>query len=159
AYLLEHLAGLNDPLIRGSVWVTLWEETLDRRVRAGDFVRSALRALPREETEQNVQLVLGYVGDAFWTLLNESERRELAAQLEQTLKAGLDRAPSSSMKATYFSSFRSIATTSEGMAFIERVWRRQEKIPGLTLAEPDEAGMALDLAVRAVPASSAILEE
>ena len=50
-------------------------------------------------------------------------------------------------------------TTPEGIAFLERVWRRQEKIPGLTLAEPDEAGMALDLAVRSVPASAAILEE
>jgi aminopeptidase N len=37
--------------------------------------------------------------------------------------------------------------------------RRRETIPGLTLAEPDEAGMALDLAVRGVSGAASILEE
>ena len=52
-----------------------------------------------------------------------------------------------------------MVTTAGGVSFLERVWRRQEKIPGLTLAEPDEARMALDLAVRSVPSTAAILEE
>jgi len=83
----------------------------------------------------------------------------LSSTLERTLRAGLGRATTSSMKSTYFSAFYSVVTTSDGVAFLERVWRRQEKVPGLTLAEPDEATMALELAVRSVPAASAILEE
>jgi aminopeptidase N len=63
------------------------------------------------------------------------------------------------MKATYFSAFRSVVTTADGTAFLERVWGHNEKVPGLTLAEPDEAAMALDLAVRSVPTAAAILEE
>lgn len=158
-FLLQQLPDLKDPLTRGAVWVTLWEEMLDRRVRPADFVDLSLRALPREDTEQNVQLVLSYVADAFWGFLSESQRRDVAPRLEQALRSGLDRAASSSMKSTYFSAFRSTVTTPEGIAFLERVWRHQEKIPGLTLAEPDEASMALDLAVRSVPAAAAILEE
>jgi aminopeptidase N len=150
---------LKDPLTRGSAWVTLWDEMLDRRVNPSQFVALAMRALPREDTEQIVQLVLGYVSDSFWTFLSDAQRHGLAASLEQTLRSGLDRAPSSSMKATYFAAFRSTVTTPEGIAFLERVWKRQEKIPGLTLAEPDEAGMALDLAVRSVPDTMSILEE
>src|SRR5262249_14410337 len=68
-------------------------------------------------------------------------------------------AKSSKVKAAYVSAFRSRVTPPEGVGFLERVWRRQEKIPGLILAEPDEASMALDLAVRSVPAAAAILEE
>ena len=63
------------------------------------------------------------------------------------------------MKSTYFSAFRATATTHDGVAFVERVWRRQEKIPGLMLSEPDEATMALELAVRSVPAAGSILEQ
>jgi aminopeptidase N len=63
------------------------------------------------------------------------------------------------MKATYFSAFRSTVTTPDGVAFLERVWRRQEKVPGLILAEPDEASMALEFAVRSVPSAAMILEE
>jgi aminopeptidase N len=158
-FMLQHLPDLKDPLTRGSAWVTLWEEMLDRRVEPSDFIELSIRALGREDTEQNVQVILSYVSDLFWTFLSESQRREIAPQLEQILRAGLGRTGSSTMKATYFSAFRSTVTTSDGVAFLERVWRRQEKIPGLTLAEPDEAGMALDLAVRSVPAAAAILQE
>ena len=159
SYLLRHLAELKDPLTRGAAWVTLWEELLDQRVRPSDFLDLALRALPHEDTEQNVQLVLGYVDDAFWRFIRGDARQSLAPKLEETLRSGLDHASSSSLKSTYFSAFRSLVTTPDGVAFLERVWGRQEKIPGLTLAEPDEATIALELAVRSVPAASRILEE
>lgn len=158
-FLLEHLPELKDALTRGAAWVTLWEEVLERRVEPLVFLELALRSLRSEDTEQNIQLVLGYAGDAFWSFLGNEQRQEIAPRLEKVLKEGLGRATvSSSMKATYFNAFRSTVTTPEGVAFLERIWRRQEKIPGLKLAEPDEAGMALDLAVRSVPASASILE-
>jgi aminopeptidase N len=118
-----------------------------------------MRALPREDTEQNVQLVSSYLDEAFWRFIGPNTRAKIAPGLERTLRAGLTRARSSSLKSTYFSAFRSIVSTPSGVAFLERVWRRQEKIPGLTLAEPDEATMALELAVRGVPKAQAILEE
>jgi len=158
-YLLQHLPELKDPVTRGAAWVTLWEELLDRRVQPSDFLDLALRALPHEDTEQNVQLVLGYVDDAFWRFIPGAARQSLGPRLEQTLRSGLGHASSSSLKSTYFSAFRSVVTTFDGIALLERVWRRSEKIPGLTLAEPDEATMALELAVRSVPAAPGILEE
>jgi len=159
AFLLKHLPELNDPLTRGAAWVTLWEELLDRRVQPQEFMDLALRALPRENTEQNVQLILGYAGRTFWSFLSDKARATVAPKLEQTLRSGIAQASSSTMKATYFSAFRSSVTTPEGVAFLERVWRRQEKIPGLMLSEPDEAAMALELAVRSVPSTPAILEQ
>ncbi len=159
AFLLEHLPELKDPVARGAAWITLWEEMLDRRVKAADLMDLALKALPREDTEQNVQLILGYVSGVFWRFLPDTERGARVPKLEQTLRNGLARAASSSLKSTYFSAFRSNVTTPDGVAFLERVWRRQEKMAGLTLAEPDEAAMAMELAVRGVAQSAAILEE
>jgi aminopeptidase N len=158
-FLLHHLPELKDPLTRGAAWVTLWEEMLDQRVDPADFVSLEMAALEHENTEQNVQLMLRYLDDAFWTFLPESARQQTASKLEHVLRAGIDRSTSSTMKSTYFSAFRSTATTADGVAFVERVWRRQEKIPRLMLAEPDEATMALELAVRSVPAAGSILEE
>src|SRR4030095_16399416 len=131
-FLLAHLPDLKEPLTRGAAWVTLWEELLERRVRPQDFMDLALRALPQENTEQNVQLILGYTESTFWSFLQVSARDAVAAGFEQTLRSGIARAASSTMKATYFSAFRSVVTTPDGVAFLERVWRRQEKIPGLT---------------------------
>ncbi len=159
SYLLQHLPELKDPVARGSAWVTLWEELLDKRVRPADFVDLALRALPLENTEQNIQLILGHVDDAFWHYMSEPARIALAPKLEQLYRAGWTRATNSSLKSVYFRSFRSIVRTNEGVTFLERVWHRDEKIPGLTLAEPDEASIALELAVRGVANSATILEE
>jgi aminopeptidase N len=159
AFLLEHAAALADPVTRGAVWVTLWDEMLERRVAPAAFLDAALGALASEHVEQNVQLLVGYVDAIFWRFLSEPARTAAAPRIEAVLRSGLTRAPSSSLKATYFSGFRSTVTTPDGVALLERVWRRQQKIPGLTLAEPDEATMALELAVRSVPDAQAILEE
>jgi aminopeptidase N len=118
-----------------------------------------LKALVTEDTEQNIQLVLGYVEEAFWIFLSDSQRKDVAPGVEQVLRTGIERAMTSTTKATYFSAFRSTVTSPDGVAFLERVWRRQENIPGLKLAEPDEAAMALELAVRSVPGAASILEE
>src|SRR5262249_13282544 len=89
----------------------------------------------------------------------EQSRLALAPRLEQAFRAGWTRANSSSQKSVYFRAFRSVVRTKEGLAFLERVWHRDEKIPGLTLSEQDEAAMAQDLDIRAVPNAAAILEE
>jgi aminopeptidase N len=158
-YLLQRVEEFADPVTRGAAWITLWDQLLERRVLPAEFLEAVLRALPRETTEQNVQLLVGYVDELFWRFLPAADRARFAPLVEAALRSGIDRSSSSSMKATYFGAFRSTATSPEGVGFLERVWRREEKIPGLTLAEPDEAGMALDLAVRSVANASTILEE
>jgi aminopeptidase N len=158
-YLLARIEEFTDPLTRGAAWITLWDQMLERRIRPADFLDAVLRALPRETTEQNVQLLVGSIDELFWRFLPAADRARFAPRVEAALRAGISRSPSSSMKATYFGAFRSTVTSPEGVRFLERVWRREEKIPGLTLAEPDEASMALDLAVRSVPNANQILQE
>ena len=81
AYLLQHVAELEDPVARGAAWVTLWEEMLDGRVQPPAFLDAALRALPRETTEQNVQLVLGYLDRAFWRSCRPTRAERSALEL------------------------------------------------------------------------------
>jgi aminopeptidase N len=74
------------------------------------------------------------------------------------LRGGMTRASTSSAKSAWFSAFRDVAITPAGVAWLERVWRRRETIPGLTFAETDEIAMALELGVREVPAWREILQ-
>jgi aminopeptidase N len=156
-YLLGHVEEVPDALTRGSAWLTLWDNVLERHVSAGQFVDAALRALPRESDEQNAQRVLSYVVRAFWRHLAPAERAARQAALEATLGDGIARADTQSRKAAWFNAYRDTVLSTDGLAWLERVWRRDERVPGLTLAEPDEITIALELAVRAVPGWEAIL--
>jgi aminopeptidase N len=157
-YLLAHLENIPDALTRGSAWVTIWDNVVEKHVGADDFLELVMRALPAETDEQNVQRVLGYTTGAFWRHLTPRERQRRARALEGMLRAGITRAATSSAKSAWFSAFRDIATTRAGIAWLERLWRRSETIPGLTFAETDEIAMALELAVREVPAWNEILQ-
>lgn len=157
SYLLAHVEDVPDPLTRGVAWITLWDNLLERRVRPSDYFDAALRALPRETDEQNVQLVLSDLAGVFWRFLAPAERTARAERLEGALRAGLAGAPSQSQKSAWFNAYRDTVLSRDGLAWLERVWRRTEKIEGLTLAEPDEIAMALELAVREAPGWQDIL--
>jgi aminopeptidase N len=157
-YLLDHVEEISDALTRGSAWVTLWDNLLVGRVQPGAFIDTALRALPREPDEQNAQRVLSYVVRVFWKFLPDVNRTSRSTVLEAALRQGLERAPTQSQKAAWFNAFRDIVLSREGVAWLERVWRREEKVPGLTFAEPDEITMALELAVREVADWKAVLD-
>jgi aminopeptidase N len=158
-YLLAHFNEFGDPLTRGAIWATLWEEMLDGRVLPQELMDLALEALAVEDTEQVAQLILDGVRQLFWRYSGTDDREQVAPMLERTLRSALDRIESPGTKAAYFSTFRSVATTGEGVGFLERVWSREASIPGLTLSEADETAIAEELALRSHPRWSAILEE
>jgi aminopeptidase N len=156
-YLLDHLEEVPDPLTRGSAWVDLWENLLEARIEPAELLDLAARALPRETDEQNIQRILSYLTRAFWHQIPPTERAARAPGLEALLRGGLTRAPTPSQKSAWFSAFRDVVLTREGLEWLERVWRREEKIEGLTFAETDEIDMALNLAVREVPGWQQVL--
>ena len=158
-YLTEHIEKIPDALTRGSAWVDLWENLLEGRVAPGEFIDLASRALPQENDEQNVQRVLSYLSRAFWQFLPQNERLTRAPALENTLRQGLAKAYYASEKSAWFKTFRDVALTPDGLAWLKRVWRREEKIPGLKFAETDEMDMAMELAVRGLPDWRDILKE
>ena len=119
----------------------------------------ALRALPQEREELNVERILAYTQDAFWRYLPDADRASVAGRLEQTLRGGIAHASTTSLKSAYFTAFRRTVTTPEGIAYLNRVWRRQEQIPGLTFAENDFIDMAEDLALRDGAGTDALLTE
>jgi aminopeptidase N len=158
-YLLGHLADVPDPVTRGAALVTLWEEMLGARVAPAAMFQALTTALPREPDELTVQRMLSYGQQLFWKYLTPQDSTRRAAAFERLLADGLARAPSSSLKSAWFNALRDVARTPPTLAWLERVWRKTETVPGLTLAEPDYITLALELAVREVPAWPQILEE
>ena len=158
-YLSRHLHEIADPLTRGAALVTLWEEMLGGRVTPQAMFAAIVAALPHETDELTVQRLLSYAGHAFWTFLPPDERDAGAPGLERVLRAGMDGAKTPSLKAAWFNGLRDMARTPGTVGWLERVWRKTETVPGLTLAEPDYMTLALELAVREVNDWEHVLDE
>jgi aminopeptidase N len=159
SFFLKSLPEVGDAVARGTAWLTLWDDMLEAGTPPGQLVDLALRALPLEREEQNVQRILSYLHDAYWIFVSDAERKAAAPRVELALRAGMKDAAGTSLKAAYFGAFRRMALTPEGTAYLERLWRKQETIPGLTFAETDDIAMAQELAVRNVRNTGAILAE
>jgi aminopeptidase N len=158
-YLLAHLPEIHDPLTRGSAWITLWDELLRGVVPPASFVDLALTALPQESDELNTQEILIDLRDAYWHFLPADVRASTAPRLEAMLRGQMAKASSTSLKSSYFRAYRDTVLTPDGIAWLERVWRQQDTIPGLTFAEVDYIDMALQLAVRPVADWRAVLDQ
>jgi aminopeptidase N len=158
-FLIDHLPEIGDGLTRGTAWVTLWDDMLEHGTPPDQLFDLAMRTLPQEREELNVSRMLTDSAELFWRYLPSDERPQHAIRLELTLRAGLAQSPTTSMKAAYFAAFRRTVTTSDGLSFLERVWRGQEQVEGLTFAETDFIEMAQDLALRGGDTARRILAE
>ena len=157
-YLLDHLPGIKDPVVRGASWLALWDAVLEGDVAPEAFLDLALRAVALEEEEQILQRTLGNLGTVYWKLIPREERGARAQEVEEVLWRGVMEAESTSRRSTIFRSFRSMALTSAGVEILKEVWRGDREIPGLHLSETDFTALASALAVREVEGWDEILD-
>ena len=156
-FLLADLPAIDSAMTRAIAWVSLWDALLEERVEPEALIALAVRALPVESDELNVQRILGYVTAAYWRYLAPDRRLELAGRLEGALWQRAESVDRPSLAAAYFGAYRSVVLTAEGVARLERIWRGEEALSGLPLAERDFTAMAQALAVREVAGSEEIL--
>jgi aminopeptidase N len=158
-YLYTHLEEIPDPLTRGAALVTLWEEMLDGRIAPSILFASLKTSLPREKDELTVQRMLTYAQQLYWKFIPSDERQRELPDFEMTLRRGLDAAATQSLKSAWFNTLRDVAQTAGTVAWLERVWKTTDTVPGLTLAEPDFITLALELALREPANWQQILDE
>ena len=156
--LLAALPTLPDPRLRMVAWLSLGEEVLDGRLPPIDLIDVGLRMLDTELEELEIQRVLGTLDSTFWRHLDVSGREEIAPALETTLWRRLERSERPTVKAAVFGTYRSVASTSEALERLLRMWRGELEVPGLALGEGDLTALALALAVREVEGWEEILE-
>ena len=158
-YLLAELPGIEDALTRSVGWVSLWDALLEGEVAPEALIELARRALPAETDEQNVSRILGYLTTAYWRHLTPARRAELAPDIEALLWRGTAAAGSRSLAAAWFGAYRNVALSADAVARLERIWREEEEVPGVPLAERDFTALAQSLAVRGAAGSAEILVE
>ncbi len=157
--LLARAATLADPLHRAVAWHSLWEEVLDDSLAAHVFVSAVVAAIDTERDELVTQQLLGLLRGTYWRFLPDSSRRAVAPAVEAVLWRALDRAPTPGRKGAYFGTIMNVTLTPDGIARLERIWRRDETPRGLPLAEQQYIALVEALALRDVPNAEGMLDE
>ena len=157
AFLLADLPDVEPPIVRGAAWLTLWDAMLYGEVAPDRLLDLMLRALPAEPVELNAQRVLGYLRETWWRYLTSAQRLAHRDHLEATLWELVGAAERTSLKSAYFAAYRGVASSTEALQRLERIWRRTERIHALPLSEQDRSNLAQTLAVHDVPNAAEIL--
>ena len=148
AWLMENLPEVPDALTRGSAWLTLWDAMLAGHVEPDALLSLAVRALPLETNELNLQRMLAYIERLFWIFLAPEKRVVHAKTLGAMLRASLGTVTSTSGKAALFGCLRSVAVTDTMLDWLRGLWMGDVRIDGLPLGEGDRIALVKELAVR-----------
>ena len=108
-----------------------------------------MRALREETDEQNTQRILSYLSGLLAEFLAAADGASAGGW--RHCCAGHGEGADGEPEIGMVQRVPETALTRDGLAWLERVWRREEKVEGLTFAETDEIEMAMNLAVREVP--------
>jgi aminopeptidase N len=123
------------------------------------LLEAALRALPAESDELVAQQLTGLIRGTYWRWLDDSTRRAVAPEVERVLWATLERAPNAGRKGSLFGTIIGVTLTDDGLARLERIWRKREVPKGFPVSESQFIAIAEGLAIREVPGAAAILNE
>jgi aminopeptidase N len=157
---LSRLSALEDPVMRASAYINLYENMLDGRVLApAALLRLDLGYLLKEPEELNLGILLGQVGSIYWRLLLPPERQRTAPALEITLWKAMGQASGAGDRKLLFMTYANIALTRGAEDSVYHVWKTQLPPRGIKLSEEDYNSLAAGLALRNYPGSAAILDE
>lgn len=157
-YLSNHVMELSPALARGAAWVTLWDQVLEERLDPGTLLDAALDAARTEEDELNLSRILGYLSTIYWRLLSAEERRARAPDVEAVLWEGVASDRPTTARASFFSTWRSVALSTESVSRLRRLWAGEERLEGLPLSESDQTALTTALALREVAGFQEILD-
>ncbi len=158
-YLISNITRLETALLRGASWVTLWDQVLEGRLGPSLFLEAALNTLAVEQDELVLERVLAYIGSVYWSFLSEADRASWIADIENRLWSQIQSDRSRSARASFYSAYRNIVTTTEGVTRLQRLWQGKEEIAELPLSETDQIALAHGLAIRGVENAEVILSQ
>lgn len=174
AYLVNNLPTFEEPLLKGILWINMYENVISKTVSPADFCETAMRDL---QVITDLQL-RNYLAERFtsvwWNHMTAGERSARAAEAEAMLKGRMLSAETLSEKRSWFGTLENVTVSRRGMDYLAALWKRGE-LPGaalrgtvqpggrlsgpVRLSEDELCTLALTLALKGLPGAQGIIAE
>jgi aminopeptidase N len=159
-WLLAHVGGIRDPLLRAMGWESLWDRVREAQLAPARYLAAVTRELPNERDEEIAASLLGHAGRAAAAYISCAEQNTLLPPLTAVLRRivmdtarsyGIRKASMNALVATLR------ADDSAGAGWIEA--QLDHRIPGLPLGPPGRWAIITKLVEVGAPAADQRLAE
>jgi aminopeptidase N len=137
AQLSIELPEIRDPLRRALIWNAMWDSVRECDMAPEQFLRLGLDNMAGERDEIMLASLLANMQIAFRWYLQAPAQRTIGQSFDEALIDRLLRAPTASLRLTYFRAFTTVATSPRGMTVLKDLLNNILHIPDLPLAHSD----------------------
>jgi aminopeptidase N len=156
-YLTRHISEFSNPLLKGILWINMYENLINKTLTPGDFCNAALQALEEEKDLQVRNYLSGRFSSVWWNFLSPQERSELAAPTEEMIHSKIMSADNAAEQRSWYSLYSNIVISDKGLYCLKDFWKRG-KLPGGTMLSDDElCTLALTIALKGDPDAQHII--
>lgn len=131
----------DDAVLKGSLLITLYENFRQQAIKAADLRKVLLPYLPGEKNALLFSMGLGYLGDC--QRMNNAENRAV----EQLLWKLVETHPDPSYRLQAFRQYRSLASSSDALQQLFKIWKEKKAPTGCSLSESDYTQLSFILAL------------
>ena len=159
-FLLKNVDLVQDDLLRGSVWISLWEQVLQNRLNPERFFSGLMRGIEVEKDELLLATLLEYLEECFVKYLDVNSQQHFLPDLEFLLWSKAISAGdglSKTARASFFQMYRLLASTDVGKTKLFELWSKKLEVRDLPLSERDQISLSMRLAVLDPDNSESIL--
>ncbi|MFK7864978.1 MAG: M1 family metallopeptidase [Pseudohongiellaceae bacterium] len=157
-YLLNHANEFPEALVRGAIWVTLWEQVLENRLQPSTFFKELIAAIPTEQDELILAQLLSYLS-SYWKYSSHQERSAMTPAIESMLWSEINSNRPRSARSLFYGRYRQLASSESALTRLERLWRGEEAVKDLPLSEAEQIAAAFELTLKGHGNSGQILDE
>ncbi|MEH6515328.1 MAG: M1 family aminopeptidase [Halioglobus sp.] len=143
---------------KSALLINLYENLLSSRgVEPYEYLEALLGIVREEDNELLLDLALSQLSRVYVSFLTPGQQQELQAEVEDSLWLALNNQTEGGKARLYFGAFSSLASSSENVLRVYKLWSKELKIPALSLSETDYTRLAEILAIRFPAQSPAII--
>ena len=146
-FLTDSISTIDDPLLRGILWVNLYENMLNGTIEPVTVFSSLFIALQSETDPQLRNYLAGRFSSVFWFHLNEKDRIRVADTAQEFVWKKLFTAEELPEQRTWFNLYSDIAFTDSGVERLEQIWRGNLTPGKVKLSEDELCSLALKLSL------------
>jgi aminopeptidase N len=168
-YLARHLTAMSDPLLKGIIWINMYENLVNRTISPVAFSETAIRDLQVITDLQLRNYLAGRFSSVWWNYLSDEERTVRATETEAILREKMESAETPAEKRSWFGTLRNVTVTPKGMDYLVSLWKAGE-LPGnvtqagthaaaVRLSEDELCTLALTLALKGHPEAGPIIAQ